>query len=127
MREEERLRCNGHQRSLRGEAIPRFSIGGNQGKAKLILEKAYYKLTNPELIARALGKLYLKEKNLYAAAEIFENLAEKGNLEFAIKAGKIYEKLGEKQLALDMYKKVLSLSKGKYKTWLKDKIKLLSN
>ena len=100
---------------------------GSLKKAKLILEEAYYKLTNPDLVAKALGKYYLKENDLFAAAEIFENLAEKGSFEYAIKAGKIYEKLGEKQLALNMYKKALELSNGRYKNWLQDKIKFLSN
>ncbi len=100
---------------------------GNKKKAKLVLEEAYYKLTNPNLVARALGKFYLKEGNLYGAVEIYESLAEKGDLQSAIEAGKIYEKLGEKNMALVMYKKALEFSNGKYKNWLEDKVKLLSN
>jgi len=98
---------------------------GQKKKAKLLLEEVYYRLPESFLVSKALAKLYMKEGNLYAAAEIFETLADK-DLESAVLAGKAYEKLGETKLAVELYKKALEMTDGKYKKWLKDKVKLLS-
>jgi len=95
--------------------------------AKLTLEEAYYKFPENMKLVNSLAYIYEKTGNPYAALELYEALSEKGNLEATIKAAKLYEKLGEKDKALEYYRKALSVDKGKYKTWLKDKIKKLSS
>ncbi len=102
----------------------------NQNKiedAKLLLEEVYYKFPSDTKIINKLATIYEKAGNPYAALELYETLSEKENLEATIKAAKLYEKLGEKDKALKYYKKALSIDKGKYKTWLEDKIKKLSS
>jgi len=95
--------------------------------AKLTLEEAYYKFPENMKLVNSLAYIYEKTGNPYAALELYEALSEKGNLEATIKAAKLYERLGEKDKALEYYRKALSVDKGKYKTWLKDKIKKLSS
>ncbi len=100
---------------------------GNTKKAILILEETYYNFPNNKKLMKELAYFYEKTKNPYAALEIYENLAKKGNLKDIIKTAKIYEILGNKEKALFYYKKALEKDDGTYKLWLEDKISKLSH
>ncbi len=83
-----------------------FEKEGLHNRARTILEETYYKYPEDKDIILNLGEMYEKEGALIVAKDMYKMLSDKGYIEGALHLAQIYEKLGEKEKALSLYKKL---------------------
>ncbi|WP_457622579.1 tetratricopeptide repeat protein [Persephonella sp.] len=83
---------------------------GMKEKSKTILEEAYFMYPENKEIILNLARLYEKERSLVIAKDLYKILDEMGYVEGSLGLARINEKLGNKDEAYRIYKKLLKRS-----------------
>ncbi|NPA54043.1 MAG: tetratricopeptide repeat protein [Aquificae bacterium] len=83
-----------------------FQKEGLHDRARTVLEEAYYKYPENKDILLNLAEIYEKEGALVIAKDMYKVLDEMGYIEGSFKYAEILEKLGQREEALKVYKKL---------------------
>ncbi len=83
-----------------------FKKEGFEDRARTILEEAYYKYPENKDILVELASIYEKEGALVIAKDMYKTLDELGYIDGTFGLARIYEKLGNKEKALEIYRKL---------------------